>query len=227
MRKALLMTTGLAWLALTGTAGAVSVTVTPGPLDPQYFESEPANANGFTIDGITWTLGSGTAHTDKGTTPNVDAAPLGEGGTTYMGVQAESSEIATFSTPQTRLAIYWGSIDANVCSPGSSSCGNTNSVTFTFSGGGSPFELTGNDLMTMYGALGEGLQGNALDNQLVTITGLPSFTSVTFASTGTAFEFSLVPIPEPSTWAMMALGFVGLGYAGYRQRRMLIGAANV
>ena len=129
------------------------------------------------------------------------------------------------ASDQTRYLL--SSIDANICSPGSSSCGNSNSVTFTFSGGGAPFELTGNDLMTMYGALGEGLQGNALDNQLVTITGLPSFTSVTFASTGTAFEFSLVPIPEPSTWAMMALGFVGLGYAGYRQRRMLIGAANV
>jgi hypothetical protein len=26
-------------------------------------------------------------------------------------------------------------------------------------------------------------------------------------------------IPEPSTWAMMLLGFVGLGYAGYRRER--------
>ena len=26
-------------------------------------------------------------------------------------------------------------------------------------------------------------------------------------------------IPEPSTWAMMLLGFAGLGYAGYRKAR--------
>jgi PEP-CTERM motif len=26
-------------------------------------------------------------------------------------------------------------------------------------------------------------------------------------------------VPEPSTWAMMALGFVGLGYAGYRKAK--------
>jgi hypothetical protein len=25
-------------------------------------------------------------------------------------------------------------------------------------------------------------------------------------------------VPEPSTWAMMLLGFVGLGFAGYRAR---------
>ena len=29
-------------------------------------------------------------------------------------------------------------------------------------------------------------------------------------------------VPEPSTWAMMALGFAGLGYAGYRRRRQPI-----
>ena len=36
-----------------------------------------------------------------------------------------------------------------------------------------------------------------------------------FASTGPA----MVATPEPSTWAMMLLGFVGLGYAGYRKTR--------
>jgi PEP-CTERM motif len=37
------------------------------------------------------------------------------------------------------------------------------------------------------------------------------------------FEVVLTPsvasVPEPSTWAMMLLGFVGLGYAGYRASR--------
>jgi hypothetical protein len=37
-------------------------------------------------------------------------------------------------------------------------------------------------------------------------------------------EFSVVP--EPSTWAMMLLGFAGLGFAGYRQRQKLAGAAS-
>jgi hypothetical protein len=79
MRKALLLTTGLAWLALTGPAYAFTVTLIAGPIDPQYFEPEAAGQNNFSLDGITWTLGSGTAHTDKGTTAGVDAAPLGMG----------------------------------------------------------------------------------------------------------------------------------------------------
>ena len=29
---------------------------------------------------------------------------------------------------------------------------------------------------------------------------------------------SLTAVPEPSTWAMLLLGFAGLGYAGYRGR---------
>jgi hypothetical protein len=29
--------------------------------------------------------------------------------------------------------------------------------------------------------------------------------------------FSVKGVPEPSTWAMMALGFVGLGYAAFRR----------
>jgi hypothetical protein len=33
-------------------------------------------------------------------------------------------------------------------------------------------------------------------------------------------------IPEPSTWAMMLLGFAGLGYAGYRGRRSAVAVAQ-
>jgi len=45
-------------------------------------------------------------------------------------------------------------------------------------------------------------------------------TTLTFEGSG-AFTGTMTPIiavPEPSTWAMMLLGFVGLGYAGYRRR---------
>jgi hypothetical protein len=31
-------------------------------------------------------------------------------------------------------------------------------------------------------------------------------------------------VPESSTWAMMALGFAGLGYAGYRRRTVATAA---
>jgi hypothetical protein len=220
MRKVLLITTGLAWLALTGSAYAtITVTLTPGPLDPLYFEPEAADVNGFKLDGITWTDTSGVADTEKGSIPGDDAAPLGMGtsttkGTTYMAVQAGGSETATFSTPQTSLRLYWGSIDGDECVSGSSSCGNLNSISISMNGG---YKLTGAELVGMDGVEGEGLQGNPADNQLVTIAGLSPFTSVTFATTENAFEFTILPVPEPSTWAMMALGFAGLGYAAFRR----------
>ena len=41
-----------------------------------------------------------------------------------------------------------------------------------------------------------------------------SFTTVSFQATG--------GVPEPSTWAMMLLGFAGLGFAGYRRGRKAV-----
>ena len=124
--------------------------------------------------------------------------------TTYFAVEGGGTELATFATPQTSLRIYWGSIDGNVGE------NNNNSITI------GDFTLTGADLVAR-GALGTGDQNNPLDNELVTITGLDPFTQVKFSSTGNAFEFSLASVPEPSTWAMMAIGFVGLGYAAFRR----------
>jgi PEP-CTERM motif len=207
----------LAWPALTGAASA-GVTLTPGPMDPQYFAGEAAHQNGFTINGTTWTNVSGTAETEKGSLASVYAAPLGMGtnqttGTTYMAVEGGGMEMATFATPQTSISIYWGSIDGNPS--------NMNSFAVTIDN----YTLTGANLVSMFGASGNGSQTDPLANQLVTITGLGAFTTATFTSTNNAFEFSLVTptlnqtggTPEPSTWAMMMLGFAGLGYAAVRR----------
>ena len=48
----------------------------------------------------------------------------------------------------------------------------------------------------------------------------PIFKTGTFALSGLvsgASSIEISVIPEPSTWAMMLLGFAGLGFAGYRQ----------
>jgi hypothetical protein len=55
---------------------------------------------------------------------------------------------------------------------------------------------------------------------------LPKGASVTTAS-GVFDNFTSAPVPEPSTWAMMLLGFAGLGFFGYRQRRKPARAARV
>jgi hypothetical protein len=218
MRKTLLLTTGVAWLAFAGAASAtVSVTAHEGPADPQYFASEAAGQNDFTLGDITWTLVSGSAATAKGTTSGISAAPLGMGtgpdGTTYMSVEGGGVEMATWAKPQTSLSIYWGSIDGN---------SNLNTLAITIDG----YTLTGADLISL-GALGAGDQGAPADNQWVTIKGLGDFTQVAFSSTANAFEFSLgSPVPEPSTWAMMGLGFAGLGLMGWRKTRQTAALAG-
>jgi PEP-CTERM motif len=208
MRKGFVIT-GLAWLALSGVASAAPVvTLSPGPADPQYFASLPAGESDLTLDDITWSLLSGSAATEKGTVTGQYAAPWGMGDTTYMAVQNGGTERATWATSQTSLSIYWGSIDAmNVD-------GILNQVSITIDG----YTLTGSDLVSL-GAIGNGNQSLPANNQWVNITGLGPFTTVDFHDTGkNAFEFSLGSgVPEPSTWAMMVIGFAGLGYAASRR----------
>jgi hypothetical protein len=208
---------GLAWLAFAGAAGAVTVSLKEGPSDPQYFASKAAGENNFTLGDITWTLVSGSAATAKGSTPGVSAAPLGMGtstvtGTTYFSVQKGGIEQATWATPQTSLSIYWGSIDSMAID------GILNQVAVTVDG----YTLTGADLVTL-GATGTGDQSSPKNNQWVTITGLEPFTTVAFSDAGkNAFEFSLgTGVEEPSTWAMMAVGFAGLGFMSWRGSRKL------
>jgi hypothetical protein len=206
MRKTLLMTTGLAWLALTGAAGAATVTLTPETaLSPNYFVGQSVGSNTFSVGADKWSLVSGTAQIETGTIPQFSADPLGDT-LPYMSVEGGGTEQVVFGTARTSISIYWGSIDGN-------QGGNNNLNTLTLGS----FTLTGADLVALgVGATGTGDQFSPAGNQLVTITGLAPFTTATFHSTANAFEFSIgSAIPEPSTWAMMLLGFAGLGYAAF------------
>jgi hypothetical protein len=60
------------------------------------------------------------------------------------------------------------------------------------------------------------------EKYLVVVTGTNNVKSLGFGT-----SILTATVPEPSTWAMMLIGFAGLGYAGYRQRHKLAGPASV
>jgi hypothetical protein len=75
-----------------------------------------------------------------------------------------------------------------------------------FSAAGSPI-LFGYEVTAGGGGFFASITG--IDNDPITLTVTPTTPSV----------------PQPSTWAMMLLGFAGLGFAGWRASRRAVGAA--
>ena len=71
----------------------------------------------------------------------------------------------------------------------------------------------------------DGLDGVANLGDPPTLSlGLPRGASVTTAS-GAFDNFVSATAPEPSTWAMMLVGFAALGFAGYRRTRKPVSIA--
>ena len=83
----------------------------------------------------------------------------------------------------------------------------------TFPGGyfdsyGVMFSLSNGDVVDMYSNGGDGGP----------IYGVVAFSAATGPDYTSATGLTL-NVPEPSTWAMMGLGFAALGFAGYRKSR--------
>jgi hypothetical protein len=157
------------------------------------------------------------ANNAAGTSAGISATPAGDA-TNYMSIRGGMSETLTFSGNQNKFGLYWGSIDSY------------NSIAFYSGGNVNPFLTLFGDTLNAVPALGfNGDQSGALTNAYVTFTDL-TFDKIVLASSGNSFEFDNIsygnvgPVPEPSTWAMMLLGFAGIGYA-YRRRFRLATAA--
>ena len=88
---------------------------------------------------------------------------------------------------------------------------------------GSTFDFTyqGDLLIGLVDGSGEfsinGVSENLGDDGVINLGDLGPNIDLTFTGSGVFVVGGVVP--EPSTWAMMLLGFAGLGFAGYRASR--------
>jgi hypothetical protein len=185
--------------------------------------ASPGNWSAF--DNVTVGLQSGSTATSSGlitfttdgnvavgTNVNVNAAPAGDASHYLWGVGGAT---ITFANAVTSFDIYWGSIDGN---------GNNNNSLVLNVGSDT---IRGDDLVSMGLTNGAGNQFDIFDNQWFRISDNNPFTSFTASSTTNAFEFDMAGpsvtqtsgVPEPSTWAMMLIGFAGLGYAAFHRRK--------
>jgi hypothetical protein len=179
------------------------------------FNSLPAAAYGstqaagsFTSGDGNWS-GTGVVMNNHGQgSDGLYATPVNDANN-YMAILGGRSETVDYATLKSGLAFYWGSMDS------------FNSVTLH----------NGAQSVTIFApAPANGDQFAGATNKFMEITGF-DFSSVVFSSQNNSFEFDNVmtlnasapatAVPEPSTWAMLLVGFA---VAGYRRQRRLSAA---
>ena len=141
------------------------------------------------------------------TAPAGDATQYASVGTSPFGTAGspQSASIALGGGVR-YIGLYWGSIDAY------------NTITITDALGTHDINTGNTPVLTPGGTV----------SSYVNIFDDIAITSVKFTSSGIAFEFdnlTIAAVPEASTWAMMLLGFLGLGFFGYRKSSRASGAA--
>jgi hypothetical protein len=153
----------------------------------------------FADGGGAWSGGGIVMNNGGGGSLGLYATPFSDE-TNYMAVLSGQSETVVYGKTYSELGLYWGSIDAY-------------NVLTLFNGA--------NSVVVPVPPVADGGQFANDSNGYFVVSGF-AFDKVVFSSTQNSFEFDNVAVagaPEPSTWAMMLLGFSGLGFAGYRKAK--------
>jgi hypothetical protein len=241
--KALLFATTVASLALAPTANAASwtfgnlVITQIAPENPTTFNNDPIGPTGFLENSTVCDSAycgaiqfSSDGGVEVGST-GAFAEPASESTNYLDGVNGvnplgfKGAEVifnpAIANAYPNSFNIDWGSIDALMTNPdGTPRYDNTLTV-FTIPSVNTQDSVTGSQLAAagVFGVNGFGSRTSSNDNQWFNVRDTAGpIVFFTASSTKNAFEFDMgSSVPEPSTWAMMILGFVGLGYAAFRR----------
>jgi hypothetical protein len=154
-----------------------------------------------------WTFSNGTQPVQVNVLSSSNGAqPFGTTGN-YLSVLGGGTENVSFSD-RSSFSFFWGSIDTF----------NTIVVHQT---GGVNTTYTGLDISNMFGPVvkSTGCQVLTDCNRYFTFASVANdITGFSISSSSNSFELTNISaVPEASTWAMMILGFLGLGFLGYRK----------
>ena len=208
-------------MSASANAELVFVSFDPGAATPGTGFTVVDDFNSYSTVGIT---GSGFyIHAPGSDGDGAQPANSNPPNTPYLTVLGGGSATIAFAdlpgvTPPVKAVQFdWGSVDSY----------NTLTIDYTYSLAGSSAVYTGSEVAPP----ANGNQSADATNGRFTIWGSSgvTFDSINLASSTNSFEIDNVAVgsvPEPATWAMMFLGFAGLGYAGFhRGRRTAISIA--
>lgn len=205
----------IALSAFTTAASAAVNFSTPSPYDTNGYG--PGESLVWDFDTVFNPNFSYTGMTYSGPVTNIAAPPTGDT-TTYGAAQPASyalpfadAEFAILSGQLTSLSFYLGSLD------------DYNTISF-YSGATLIQSFTGTDLTIPDPANGDQASGNTNRRYFFTFGAADNVNRVVFNTTIPAFEFDDIAaavsgVPEPSTWAMMILGFGLVGFMLRNGRR--------
>jgi hypothetical protein len=169
------------------------------------FNNLTANTNlasGYTNSVFTFANASGDPGNAQILNTNIagiGAEPLGDT-TNYLSVLQNGVVNVQVAGGTDHLTFFIGSLDA------------LNKITFNNDPGNF---FTGAQLL---GLSDTGCQTNVACNRFVSFSG--QITSFTLTSGSNSFEVDsfTTSVPEPATWGMMILGFLGVGFMAYRRK---------
>jgi hypothetical protein len=134
--------------------------------------------------------------------------PYGASDTTHRWWNIEGGQV-TMNGSGDALTIVWGS-------PNDDNPAATNTVSF-YSGANGTGSLIGQVLASDLYSNFSNINNTQDPGFLVSFMTPEKFGSVVFTTGSSDFEFAAVP--EPSTWAMLGIGFAGLALSGYKRSR--------
>ena len=214
MNKIILGVAGAAAAILAASAATAATAVIDGITVSDFGRVNPAGPD-YAQPGF----GSGTAQIQIGQVSaippnppefgNPGWNPYGLSDTTHHWWNIEGGQV-TFNGSNDGLTIVWGS-------PNDNNPDATNTVSF-YSGANGTGSLIGQVLASDLYANFSGIDNSQDPGFLISFMTPQNFGSVVFTTGSSDFEFAAVP--EPSTWAMLGIGFVGLaGLAGRKRVR--------